>query len=100
MYKVTLRKIFSNSELLSEDLDEEDFEEQSFSYKVKRDIKIDFIPQIGSCITVDGVYTLVQDLNFNVNNQSISITHSYDVPVEDTAILMVKKLLKAGWSTY
>lgn len=100
MYQVTLHKKFSNLEFLSEDLDEDDYEAMSFSYSVKRVIRLNFIPQIGSSITIDKVRTTVQDLDFNVNDQSMSIVQYYDVSVENVAVDMIKKLTNQGWVRY
>ena len=97
MYDVTIYRKFSNESFLDWEMEEAEYEAQSFYFRVERTIKLPFIPQLGMRLDLGETSVSVQSLTYFAERGDFLVESTLDIASKDGATKLVNKYIKAGW---
>lgn len=98
MYDVIIYKSFSNDEFLSWEIDESEYEAQSFFFRVEHSLKLEFVPQVGMRLNFGQSNVLVDTLTYCTEKNIFIIEQTQSVKDREVAITLVERLIKVGWT--
>ena len=97
MFKVVIYKTFTNDNFLEQELTDDEYQLELFSYKIGTVTHLSFVPPIGLEVRLRDTNYRVDTLMFDVVNSCFYVYETVDVTNIDLAKKLVSKYLQDGW---